>query len=116
MTPSEYAEAIIIVIKRLLKWAGWTLGAVLTICLCIYAFVSAQKWYEERTQIIVILKEITLGDKLKDVMFRIPGLTKNDDRTNGDQYYSNDAKGVYVSFRGGLVSDVRYSCDGTDNT
>ena len=116
MTPAETAEAIIIVIKRLLKWALWALCIVLVIVLCVYAYVSAQKWYEERPRIAVALKDITLGDKLSDVMFRIPGFTKNDDLPLGEQTYSNNELRLYMTLRSGLVVDIRYYCRDFDLT
>ena len=114
MTPSEYSEAALIVIKRLLKWIGWLIGGALAIGFVFALYIGINEWQEKRPQLITLHQGITLGDKYSDFMFKNPGFVvevQSDNDSAGEQFYNNDEKRLSVTIRDGIVSGIKYFCN-----
>jgi len=47
MSANEKAEAILIVIKRLLKWFAFGVGGLIALCIVIYAISEVSDWYSK---------------------------------------------------------------------
>ncbi len=114
MAAKETAEAILLVIKRLAKWAAWGLLGLVGIGTAIALAVSGYEKWQNRPQIVSSLKGIGIGDKWADVVFK-QGEFKVQPDTGVKKYqdeidYVSDEKRVGVSVRNGVVTVVRYFC------
>ena len=120
MSANETAEAILIVIKRLAKWAAYgVLGIV-----GVGAFIAVSVWGYERYSKVptekvewekFYLKGIKIGDRWSDVVFRHGEFSvqkKSNIRKYEDEVeYLNKEKNILVSLRSGVVFHVMYSCE-----
>ena len=112
MSANEIAEAILLVIKRLAKWAA--LGLLSIGAIGAFAFWGHEKW-QNRPQVVSSLMEIAIGEKWADVVFRQGEFVV--EKTNWVKKYQdaveyfNNEKRVSFSVRNGVVTSVNYSCN-----
>ena len=120
MSANETAEAILIVIKRLAKWAAYGVlgivgvGAFIAVSVWGYGRYSKISIEQFRPQVVSSLKGIGIGDRWSDVVFRHgeflvqkkAKVRKYEDEVD----YLNKEKNILVSVRNGLVFSVMYEC------
>lgn len=113
MSANETAEAILIVIKRLLKWFGFGVLILAGLVLLIVAGASGYDKWQSRPQIATELNGIKLGESIGDVRFKNEGLSgpsKWADKNSDQQNYSIQSKLLFVSVKGGRVNRVSQLC------
>lgn len=112
MSANERAEAVLIVIKRLGKWAlyGVLILAVL-LGLIVAGAYGYQRW-DERPQLATELKGVTLGEPLGDVQFRVADLKQlvDDKGVAVPDQYESDALSIRVKVTNNHVESISYSC------
>src|SRR3990172_9962397 len=116
MAATETAEAILVVIRRLAKWAAWGLLGVVGVGIAIaLALFGYEKW-QSRPHVVTSLKSIAIGDKLADVIFRqgefvVVVQPPTTVRKYADEIdYFNDKNRVQLSVRNEAVTSVAYRC------
>ncbi len=113
MSSKETAEVILIVFKKIGKWI---LIFILFISLALSLFIAYDKlnqYFKNRPEIVSQLKEIKLGDKFSDLMFKNPGFVRveNDEIAKfNEEYYENKNTSLTVTIKDKLVSQVNYIC------
>ena len=87
MSANETAEAIIIVIKRILKWLLWSLIAVCALIAVAIGYTKVSEYINNRPVKVSKLNGISLGDKLTDASFKFGEFSElgNSKTHNGDQ-------------------------------
>ena len=113
MNSQDRAEAIIIVIKRLLKWLFFVF---LCICLIVLLFLAYEKYvdYEDtKPKLLTGLSGIELGHKLSDVLFKNNGFEKkpiDKDNSLGDSLYENSETGASFFVTNNVVIHINQYC------
>ncbi len=113
MSSKETAEAIIIVLKRLMKWFFAFAVFFLLVIISFYGYSQIDAYYKNRPQIVQSLKGIELGEKFKDFMFRNAGFVLDVDRNKRVAdviYYDNQEKSIAVAIGDNRVVRVLYGC------
>lgn len=72
MSAHETAEAILLVIKRIAKWLFFGAMLVTAVITSLYGGKILLIKYEDRPRLVTSIGDVTLGDKLNDVLFRQP--------------------------------------------
>jgi len=83
MSSKETAEAILIVVKKIGKWVVLSALGLFLIFLAFYAYNQIEDYYQNRPQLVTSLKDIDLGERFEDFMFRNEGFVLDVDRSNG---------------------------------
>jgi len=79
MSAHETAEAILLVIKRIAKWLFFGALIVTGFIASLYGGKILQEEYENRPRLVTSIGNVTLGDKLTDVLFREPDFIREVD-------------------------------------
>lgn len=121
MKSNETAEAVLIVLKTIGKWLLYAALIVLALGLALLAIIEIDYYFKNKPKIISEFKNITLGEKISDVRFKISGLVlleKNDKAVKNDlTIYKNDDLRIGIFEKSGIVYSVAYVCnDGYDAT
>ena len=120
MSANETAEAIIIVIKKIGKWILIALFFVILGVILFSSYVSIMQYYENRPKIVTEIKNIKIGEKFSDFMFKNPDFTidKNPTKNNEDKtYYENNKEKISVTLKENIISEITYLCKETyENT
>jgi hypothetical protein len=109
---NEIAEAILIVLKTIGKWILYALLAVLGLGLIFYVYLKVESYIENQPKVISSLQNVSIGEKLNDVLFKIDGLVQSDKELSNKEeirYYNNNT-GIGVDFTSGYVTGVLYGC------
>lgn len=121
MSANERAEAVLIVIKRLGKWAlyGVLILAAL-IGLTVGGFLAYEAW-EKRPQLVDQHAGIRLGDSLGDVQFKMGDLQRmprDKDSDPTEEIYFSKQSNLQLDVKEGRVNFLAYVCntEGRDYT
>lgn len=79
MSAHETAEAILLVIKRIAKWLFFGALIVMAVIAALYGGKILLEEYEDRPRLVTSIGNVTLGDKLNDVLFREPDFKQDID-------------------------------------
>ena len=114
MSASETAEAILIVIKKLLKWAGVVLLGIAALSVIVWAVTWGYGEWEGRPQLVTQLMGIRIGDRESDVVFKLGEfrqLPRTDkDIREGETVYASEEHRISFAEKGGTIFIVQYSC------
>lgn len=72
MSAHETAEAILLVVKRIAKWLFFGALLVMAVIVSLYGGKILRDKYEDRPGLVTSIGNVTVGDKLTDVLFREP--------------------------------------------
>lgn len=113
MSAKETAEAILIVLKKIGKWILILVLIVSFLVSLFIAYVKLNEYLENRPKVINQLKDINLGEKFSDFMFKNPGFIQIKDVENSEaneENYENKNSSLTVAFIDKLVTQVTYIC------
>ncbi len=113
MSANETAEAIIIVIKRLAKWAFIGLLLIAFFIGLIIGYFQIESYYKNRPQLVTSIKGISLGDKLSDALFKNPGFSIDEAASKKDgesTIYRNKETRVDLDVKDDRIVAVSYFC------
>jgi hypothetical protein len=113
MSSKETAEAIFIVLKRVMKWVGALALIFVLIVMSFYGYSELDAYYKNRPQLVKNLKGIELGEKFQTFMFRNAGFVLDSDRNKKATdviYYDNKEKSTAVAIEDNKVVRVLYGC------
>lgn len=105
-------------LKKMALWSG-AIGVVLGLSIWAYSKWEERRWEtaDLRPQVVTRLKEISIGEKLSDVVFRHGAFEKYErdadtvKKYHGDEDYRHKDKGLSITVREGIVTVVTYSCE-----
>lgn len=109
MSSKDSAEAVLMVIKRLIKWVAYGFFGFISF---IFIFVYGMKYYsnwQDRVQVVNSMNGIELNESLNDVIFKNSDFQKITSDEN-KQIYGNERMSVIIE--DGRVKEVHQSCDG----
>jgi hypothetical protein len=113
MSANERAEAFLLVIKRLAKWAAIGIAGLLMLVLIFYVYTEAKDYYDNRPKVVTEVKGIILGEKLNDVIFKVDGFVLEKDQTDlaeGESRYANNDLKLYMRVINGRANIISYEC------
>jgi len=113
MSKNETAEAIIIVLKKIGKWILYGLLIVISIVILYSSSIAIVQYYENKPKLITELKNIKIGERYSDFMFKNPGyiVDKNPPKNReNESYLENSKEKITVAIKGNLISEITYIC------
>ncbi len=113
MSANETAESILIVIKRLAKWLLYGVLLLAVFIGSVIGFVKMQNHLESRPKFISKLKDLELGEKISDVLFKMPGFVldkKVKSRADPGDVYLNKELSIDIRVENGKISVIGYNC------
>ncbi len=113
MSANEIAEAKLIVIKRLAKWFLYGVLLLAVLIGSVIGFLIFQNHLESRPKFISKLKNLELGEKLSDVLFKMPGFVLDREvksRADLSDVYLNKALSIDIRVENGKISVISYNC------
>lgn len=136
MSAHETAEAILLVIKRIAKWLFFGVLLITAVIASLYGGKILLDKYEDRPRLVTSIGNVTLGDKLSDVLFRQPDFKQDIDYEalakqyggvaadsskprDWSKFSAEDIKALYrsnnssrlIAIEGGHVERIGYSCN-----
>ena len=115
MKPNELSEAFLLIVKRLFKWIAFGFLGSLIIFSIFFVYNKVDEYYQGLPKIVTSLKEIELGEKLNDFIFKNPGFTLDDEKNkdskiNEYSWYINKNKSLSVAIGENKVQRIVYLC------
>lgn len=113
MSSNQTAEAFIIVLKRLGKWFFFVLLMIFLLIFSYIAYEKINQHIDDKPKVINEIKDIKLGEKFSDFMFKNPGFSLENNTSKkiaNEKIYRNSDKTIDVEFNGELITEITYLC------
>jgi hypothetical protein len=123
MSANERAEAFLLVIKRLAKWAAIGIAGLLTLVFIFYVYTETKDYYDNRPKVINELNGIKLGEKEGDFIFKNPHfslhnyeLEKFPEKIENEHMYDDKEALSSVVIVEGKIDRLVFSCFGKNKS